>query len=265
MKILVINLDRSPKRLQRMAWLLSGLDLAFDRVSAVDGRKMDEDDQSRWVPGPGHYYRLRAGEIGCFLSHRKCWEIAARGEADEYTTVLEDDILLGKDANVLLSNADWIPADADIVKLETNLHRTYIDRSRTEAAAGRKVTRLRGRHTGTAGYAISSQAAAKLLSMSETFSNPVDHFLFNPVSRSFHQITIYQLTPAVCVQAENIGDSSDDISRSTLHPERRKNRRTGVAKLKRELKRPLEQGAEFLRGWTTNLQQRQTWDRIPFE
>ena len=265
MKILVINLDRSPERLQRMASLLAGLHLQFDRVAAVDGRALSKAEMRGWVHEMGHFYRLRAGEIGCFLSHRKCWEIAARGAPGEFTIVLEDDIIFGRNAGEILSTSGWIPADADIIKLETNLHRTYTDRAPAASVSARKIVRLRAAHVNAAAYAISSGAAKRLLTMSESFCDPVDHFLFDPVSPAFRELVIYQLTPAVYVQDGNASNPTLVASDSTLHQERRENRRTGIAKLRRELERPFEQGAALLRGWCTNLVRRQKWGRIPFE
>ena len=36
--------------------------------------------------------------------------------------------------------------------------------------------------------------------MSETLLDPIDQFMFNPVSTAFRQMAIYQLFPAICAQ-----------------------------------------------------------------
>jgi glycosyl transferase family 25 len=269
MQILVINLDRAPERLHRMEALLSDLHLPFERVTAVDGWAMDESELSRWVQEPGHFYRLGGGEIGCFLSHRTCWEIAARGKPGEYIVVLEDDVLLGKQAETILARDDWIPADADMVKLETILCRTRTGRPERRATSTRNMVRLQGAHAGAGGYAVSPKAAAMLLRMSETFHDPVDQFLFNPLSPAFHAMVIYQLTPAICIQGSVANPLSPDMLRSTLDEERRqrrqnigsRRRKTFTAKLRRELARPFRQAATQLRHWTGQ----QTTGCIPFE
>jgi glycosyl transferase family 25 len=268
MKILVINLDRSSERLRRMDSLLSNLHLPFERVIAADGWQMDESELSRWVREPGYFYRLRAREIDCFLSHRKCWEIAARGRAGEYVVVLEDDILLGKEAETVLSCGDWIPTDADIVKLETTLRRTCTGGAERRTTSARNIVRLHGAHAGAGGYAVSPKAAAKLLRMSETFRDPVDQFLFNPVSSAFHAMVIYQLTPAICIQG-SVANYLPDMLRSTLDEERLQSResirsaggKACAAKLKREVERVARQAVTLFRRWTAG----QKAERIPFQ
>src|SRR5690625_1490193 len=115
MKSLVINLDRNPKRLKRMEKIFAQMDLKFERMPAVDGQKLTKEEITKYCPSQ----EFSAGEIGCFLSHRKCWEKIATGE-DQYTAVFEDDIHLSDSVKELLNDCDWIPDDTDIIKLETN-------------------------------------------------------------------------------------------------------------------------------------------------
>lgn len=265
MKILLINLDRSPERLKRMDALLTGFGLTCERVPAVDGRQLSDAEKQRWLGGEEKFYRLGPGEIGCFLSHRACWEIIAAG-SDSHAVVLEDDVHIGANAGEIMGDAGWIPADADIVKLETTLRRTYVEKSPAAQVAGRRVSRLRGEHTGTAGYIVSRRGAEKLLASSPTFSDPLDQFMFNPLSRAFGDLVTYQLLPALCVQDENLNRGASEAAlRSTLHGERRLNRRTGLAKLKRELERPLQQFGSNMRGLMTNLFTSQRWGGVPYD
>lgn len=41
------------------------------------------------------YKKLSPGEVGCFLSHRKAWEIISKGE-EKFGLVLEDDAVFGE-------------------------------------------------------------------------------------------------------------------------------------------------------------------------
>lgn len=264
MRILLINLDRSPERLKRMDEVLTGSGLTFERVPAVDGKLLSEAEKTRWLGGDGSFYPLGPGEIGCFLSHRACWEIAAAGP-DSHAVVLEDDVHIGSDAQAIIGDAGWIPADADIVKLETTFRRTHVEKSAAAQVVGRQVSRLRGEHTGTAGYIVSRKGAEKLLIRSATFSDPLDQFMFNPRLSMFSALVTYQLVPALCVQDENFHRGGSDAAlRSTLHGERRLNRRTGMARLKREIERPLQQIGGILRGLMGNLFTNRKWGSIPF-
>src|SRR5579871_2110759 len=86
----VINLDRSPKRLQHFHDVNRGVeDVA--RFSAVDGQSLDREalvatgyvaPNLSWGPGT----------LGCAMSHIKLWELAV-GE-DRRLTIFEDDVVL---------------------------------------------------------------------------------------------------------------------------------------------------------------------------
>ena len=46
---LVINLDRSPERLQRITTALKTFDLEFSRVRAVDGKLLTNEEVCQWT------------------------------------------------------------------------------------------------------------------------------------------------------------------------------------------------------------------------
>lgn len=238
MKIFVINLDRAPQRLERMASLFGELGLDFTRVPAVDGQELA--DQQGRNSRKGMYYDLGSGEIGCFLSHINCWGAAAAEEA-EYNAIFEDDVHFGAGARELLADTSWIPADADVVKLETTLVRTLVDRGRAARAGDRSVRRLRDTHPGTGAYVVSRKGARKLLELSTDFADPVDQFMFNPVSVAWNELIIYQVDPAICVQEVVVGkDGSADALASGLKHERPvQERARGTEKLLKEIARPL--------------------------
>lgn len=251
MKCYLINLDRSPERLADVKKNFFRLGLNFVRVPAVDGKLLTEAEIGRRLSRAGLYYRLGPGEVACFLSHRKCWEIIAAGE-DDHAAIFEDDVHFSETANEVLARSDWIPGNADIVKLETNLLRTWVDRDHDGTIGNRRLVRLRASHMGAAGYIVSRTGARKLLSMSETFADPVDQFMFNPLLPAFDRLTTYQLEPALCAQYNTV-DRGTPIERfeSLLRPERpykTQTTRRGVAKLNRELIRPFEQFWIFLSG-----------------
>ncbi|MGS1093816.1 glycosyltransferase family 25 protein [Aquamicrobium terrae] len=245
MKCYLINLDRSPERLERMAAVFAGVGIEFARIPAVDGKLLSAEEQRHWLSDGDTPYELTAGEIGCFLSHRKCWEVIA-GSSESHFVIFEDDIHIGRNATEILSRVDWIPADADIVKIETFLHPTQMQRKPASVVCGRKITRLWRTHFGTGGYIISSSAASKLLSLSGKLSCPVDHFLFDPRFSGFSSLVIYQMSPALCVQEVALNSKDvDPVLSSTLHRERnplgRDTTRKGLRKLRREIGRPFEQ------------------------
>ncbi|MBA1139764.1 glycosyltransferase family 25 protein [Mesorhizobium neociceri] len=201
MKCLVINLDRSRDRLAHVTAEFARICVAFERVAAVDAR--DRPNLAALPQGKKHL-RMADGEIACLLSHKQCWSIIAAGE-DAYGAIFEDDIVFADKAGPLLAGADWIPADADIVKLETFFNRTVISRKQVACGHGFSASRLHAVHIGTAGYILSRQAARDLIEATNEIAIPVDHLVFNPRFATSSRHVIYQLVPALCLQAQFLG------------------------------------------------------------
>lgn len=95
-KTYVINLKRATDRKRYMEHLLSSydfLDVTF--VEAVDGLSLSENDLVLKFDESLAYQRygrkLNKGEIGCTLSHYKCYQKLLKSN-DSYALILEDDI-----------------------------------------------------------------------------------------------------------------------------------------------------------------------------
>jgi glycosyl transferase family 25 len=131
---------------------LGRLGVAFERMPAVDGAVLSAADLAPWTSVPmADGMVLTPGEIGCILSHRKCWQSVV--EAGEPATIFEDDLLLSHDAGRFLTTHNWIPKDSDLVKLETFLRPTLVEK-RAATVTGRQVSRLWGMHHGSGGYIV---------------------------------------------------------------------------------------------------------------
>ncbi|MCK8778491.1 glycosyltransferase family 25 protein [Rhizobium sp. NTR19] len=95
LKTYVINLDGSTDRLAAINERLAGFGIDFERVAAVDGRKMDLSTLPEYDAERAERYMGRSlvgGEIGCYLSHLKVAEAFLQSDAP-YALVLEDDAL----------------------------------------------------------------------------------------------------------------------------------------------------------------------------
>lgn len=204
MKCLLINLDRSPDRLAHMTAEFDRIGIAFERIAAVDGRSHPELEQQPQHPLYGTR-RLLSSEIACLHSHRACWSILAQDKA-RYGAVFEDDVVFSAAAGPLLSDSGWIPADADVVKLETYFKRTLIHRRGISAGHGFSAYRLYKNHPGTGGYIISRQAARDLLEATEKINVTADDLIFTPAFPTSSSKKIYQLVPALCAQDQFVGD-----------------------------------------------------------
>lgn len=117
--IFLINLPGSTARLEDAARQFAGAGLDFERIDAVDGRRLPKDELEALAPDNrgAFYHRLTPGEIGCYLSHlRAIRMIADRGL--QAAVVFEDDFLLQPGftpcLRELLALGDRLP---DLVKL----------------------------------------------------------------------------------------------------------------------------------------------------
>ncbi|MET3794135.1 glycosyl transferase family 25 [Aquamicrobium terrae] len=245
-----------------MSTLFAGMEVAFIRVSAVDGKKLTQREIDGWLAGEGNFYHLGPGEVGCFLSHRKCWEFIAEGE-DSHSAIFEDDLHFGAGLKDVLVTADWIPNDADIVKLETTLTRTLYQRRQAATIAGRTVRRLHSSQFGSGGYIISRPCAKKLVEESKKIADPVDQFIFNNNLSMALSLKIYHLVPAICIQDLILSQNrfkNYNIG-SELSGERPKLQETLRRKILREIQRPIKRISIRLKASLGGME----WKKIPIE
>ncbi len=251
MKIYLINLDRSSERLEWMKRVLAERGLEFQRIDAVDAGKMSAEeirDQKQ------HYNAsdlVSPGDLGCFLSHRKCWQTIVDAK-DDYACVLEDDLHMSKDAGKFLSSSDWIPSGTDVVKIETYRRKLRYRRSPAEPALDRKLVQLADKHLGTGGYIISRDCARSLLELTTSDIVPVDSIMFDPEFDVSTRLNVVQLLPALCIQDMRLNRGNvDSPLASTIRAGRDRmfgGYRPGgpMQKLKREYKRFSSATAESL-------------------
>ncbi|WP_380223711.1 glycosyltransferase family 25 protein [Kaistia terrae] len=229
----MINLDRSPDRLAMFREQAEKLDIAFERLAAIDAATIREQRG-----------RMTVGEIACFESHRLAWtRLVESGEP--WLAVFEDDVILAPPIAPLLRSHDWIPTGVDLVKAETFEASTKVSPTGIPVE-GTVLHRLLTTHCGTAGYMVSRKAAADLLMRTEQYMRPVDIAMFDPEQDSCRHLNIVQMIPALCIQERFLADRkqslpqhADLIARSEVFDP--PPRLHGAAKYGREAKRILGQ------------------------
>jgi glycosyl transferase family 25 len=173
--ILVINLDRSPLRLEKIAGQLDRLGLVWQRLPAADGKNLDLTD-TRLLDLDG-FRRLHGkmplvGELGCYLSHVWCMERLLSTE-NEYALIVEDDALLGDDLPTVLSDLIANQADWDMVKL-SGMHGGTPLRVGT-LSGGRCLAVPLSRYTGSSCYLVNRKVAALFADRLLPMKLPYDH------------------------------------------------------------------------------------------
>jgi len=214
MRVLLINLDRHIERRNWMDRLLIERRVAYERVDAVDAHSLSRELMETANKSRAGMSELASGEVACNLSHKNCWEIIAQGE-DDYGCVLEDDLHLSRDTASFLSSSEWIPADADIIKIETFAEPVFCKVKGSVPVHARRLRRLIGRHLGSAGYIVSKKAAKRLL---ELFGNCYDSPSFIMFSQKYDglaRFNVLQLDPAICIQDMRFPKSGQNPQLST--------------------------------------------------
>ncbi len=173
MQSLIIHLTGTDARRENVATLRETLPDARI-VPAVVGRTEALDFPT--VPGtlhaPSYPFPLSAGERGCFLSHRRCWEAIADGP-DPFALIVEDDLhldpILWPDALALIvRNAD----EACFIRLPAKEREQVTSVTDSEGAAKLFTPRTIGLQT--VAQVVGRQAAQRLLAATRTIDRPVD-------------------------------------------------------------------------------------------
>ncbi len=188
-KIFVISLKDAYSRREKAIQSLNETNLSWDFLNAIDGRKLNE--------SPPEYnakkvtrllgFELTAGEIGCFLSHKKAWQNCI--DSNQVTLILEDDFLLKSHFLETLNIAINKYQDWDIFRLQA-LSETP---SKLLADFGSlKIVKNMQDPLASAGYLIKPSGARKLLENSSQIFEPIDHFLEHT---KFHKAKIVAVKP----------------------------------------------------------------------
>ena len=208
-KAFVIHLARAAGRKAHVRNLMETCPVDTEIVDAVDGELLSADARAavyrRDRYFPRYPFPLRPGEIGCFLSHRLCWQhIVDRNLA--YGLIFEDDARLDRTkARTAIVLAERHIGNAGYIQLPV----------RGAPNAARLVAELDGARLlappviplRLSGQLISNWAAHRLLELTEMFDRPIDTFL------QMHWIT--DVAPMVVVPS-GLADSTRAAGGSTI-------------------------------------------------
>lgn len=224
-KSYIINLDRNPERMASMSQQFDAYNLPYQRFPAVDGKKISDEDFEEFSaarPRAKLAGKWTKGKMGCDLSHRGLWDIAAKSE-DAYTAIFEGDLMFSDDFKSYMTRTDWIPEDADIVRLEgTTLMKCLIAKKPFARFESRGLYRLLPNKfknafaVGAGAYIIKKEAAQRLMDAPLDVFTYADRALFDHVTSGIAKdLVTYQLNPAVAMQ-DKFENAGGDI---TFHSE----------------------------------------------
>lgn len=222
----VINLDRSKDRLDAITGKLDALGIDFQRVSAVDGSKISEEQKKELLYPIDHFEtkvrftrELTNGEIGCFLSHRECWKRLLDSD-EKWALIMEDDIDISSRAQEYLKSEDWIPNGVKICQLSAQKRiidgKIAVGSCKVVSEVACLVIPVDPPPLGTMAYLISREAAQLAVSMSDKLPAPVDNFLFSYWFYFSRIVPTYRISPVLVVPASNTDSVVGDRTKKTV-------------------------------------------------
>ena len=174
LQVFVISLERSTERREGVKEQLKKTGIDWQFLNAVDGYALPSMppsyQQSKVKRLQG--YELTLGEVGCFLSHIKVWELCLKNNVT--TLVFEDDILVDKNIEVVINDLLTIGDRWSLIRL-SGIYET--DHQILQSRSTYDLVKNLGEPCGTAAYIIQPSAAKILLKNSTKIYEPVDHYL----------------------------------------------------------------------------------------
>ena len=235
--IYVVNLDRSPERLQSIAAQLARIGISFKRIAGVDGKTSDLERElfsGRASLPDVSSQSLTREEIGCHLSHLKAFdEILASGVSS--AIILEDDLIISpRFQSAALALAAYFSGEPVVIKLEP------WNKPRLAYMAHRcgdfDLIFTNHQLTQTGAYFITAEAIRLLRTPLSRIGRPYDDALY---AAGGNGVGIFSLSPAIAQQTASF-QSLIETGRRRL---RDRDRRYGLT---REIVRPIRQCAQFL-------------------
>lgn len=171
--IVIVNLARSTERKAAMTALMDLLGLPYSFFEAIDGRAgrhalFDRFDSRLAEIRRG--FTLTPGELGCYASHYLLWERAVR--EDRSLLIFEDDIALNDNFLAAYRAAAETIGKYGLLRFSGHKQRPWAKVATVDA--GLNIVRLKIGPHGTSCYAVSPQAAKKLMETADVWFEPVD-------------------------------------------------------------------------------------------
>lgn len=178
MRSFIIHLKGDAKRAPNVQQLLADLPEA-EVIDAVNGRDPAQVAGVEVFAGsklrPTYPFALSPGEVGCFLSHRRCWQRIV-DEGLDCALIVEDDLQV---APAQLNRALAMVEARDMTDMFVRLPVKFRERPVQVLAKEGDMTLFLPQRIGlqTACQIVGRGAARRLLAASEAIDRPVDTFL----------------------------------------------------------------------------------------
>lgn len=212
-KVFLINLDKSQDRFELCRQSFERYNIDFERVPAVYGKDLSAQQIEQFYDSKrnvtGYKKSLSIGELGCYLSHIKCWQKIVEQDLD-YALILEDDFKLSDDFNhfeqLFTKLQNW-----DYVRIAYPIKHTPV-LARAQLTLEHDLIYYKKVPINTLAQAVSKAGAKKLLANSKRVFRPIDvdikHFWEK-------QIQVLGIDPPLIKAHQNFSSEIDMISGDT--------------------------------------------------
>ena len=264
------NLDRATDRNEVFLAECRRVSIDLERLPAVDGLEIPKSEAEELGNQASGLYPVGIGHIGCYLSHRKFWEMVSDGQKP-WGFICEDDVHFSGDTAKFLKSDEWLPDGFDLVKAETAFQRVIMSKQPVAQANGHAIRTLYSNHGGTAGYFVSKAGAERLLELTDGKCDSVDQLMFNPQLGIASKLAIAQIDPALCVQDYLLAKSKQHAGLESLIdklPLEFHTKNPGAAKpvgFERRVIKPLRKTGDFLHRTFGNLLTSRRHKKVPIE
>ncbi|MBC7282749.1 glycosyltransferase family 25 protein [Hoeflea sp.] len=176
----IIHLARAAARRPQVDRILAACPLPASVIDAVDGRALSAGEIDAVLShgslhAPHYPFEMTVGEIGCFLSHRKAWQMIA-DQGLRAGLVIEDDVEI--DTEVFARALDLATECIDQAGYIQFQVRPVNGRAETLASRdGVSIVRPPVGMRRTSAQLVSAAHARHLLQVTERFDRPVDGLL----------------------------------------------------------------------------------------
>jgi glycosyl transferase family 25 len=222
MNTLIINLKKDEKKYNILHKKCLENDINPIRIEAVYGKELSQ-EQLKQSTSDFSYNYSTPGQIGCWLSHVKCWNYIIDNNLDK-ALILEDDASFVSNYTDKIKNIEF-PEKFDIVFLGNliNCSENNFSSKKLIIKIYKNLLNLPGSYKdisttlyrpelvlGLHGYIITREGAIKCLNLLNKALGHLDHYL----SKNFDKLDVYVSKSNLIIQDSETSDIASDFPNS---------------------------------------------------
>ena len=211
--VLVVSLNRAKHRRQHMIQELNRIGIKdYTLVDAVDGQQLSPQTLRQYQPINQEWIDKNKThspmEIGCALSHMRCYELLAQSHAPA-ALILEDDAKLSTDLPKIIQHINRFPNNWTIVQASRSKSKVYLNLWTSQSLIGQYRLGVNAEKSAESiGYFISKNKAKALMSELPKLKLPADYLFHQRIGGSMSLFNFYSIQPGLIVPSPLVDQST---------------------------------------------------------